>query len=65
MYDGVCADPAVFGHMMGLDGPPTWKMKKFSKDDFESLIGEVEGSVRFVLLRFYGQNGMLTSVVQV
>ncbi|THH18764.1 hypothetical protein EUX98_g8902 [Antrodiella citrinella] len=47
-YDGVCTDPVIFGALMGLDGPPTWKQKKFSVDDFESLFGEVTGSVRYV-----------------
>ncbi|KAA1477279.1 hypothetical protein DENSPDRAFT_808447 [Dentipellis sp. KUC8613] len=46
-YDGICPDPAVFGVLMRLDGPPTWKMKKFSKDDFEAAIGEVVASVRY------------------
>ncbi|THH17423.1 hypothetical protein EW146_g3382 [Bondarzewia mesenterica] len=46
VYDGICPDPSVFGVLMGLDGPPTWKMKKFSKEDFEELFGEIQASVR-------------------
>lgn len=48
VYDGVCADHVVFGALMGLDGPPAWKMKKLPKDDFEDLFGAVVGSVRYV-----------------
>ncbi|TFY55978.1 hypothetical protein EVJ58_g7911 [Rhodofomes roseus] len=38
-YDGICPDPAVFGVLMGLDGPPKFKQKKFTKDEFQDLIG--------------------------
>ncbi|GBE83906.1 hypothetical protein SCP_0509650 [Sparassis crispa] len=44
VYDGICPDPAVFGCLMALGGPPTWKMKKFTKDEFESRIGTVTAS---------------------
>ncbi|TFY73305.1 hypothetical protein EWM64_g10707 [Hericium alpestre] len=46
-YDGICADPEVFGVLMGLDGPPTWKMKKFSREDFEEAVGEISASARY------------------
>ena len=46
VYDGVCADPEVFGIVMGLDGPPKWKMKKLTVGEFENIFGECEGKVR-------------------
>ena len=46
VYDGVCTDPNVFGALMGLNGPPTWKQKKLTVAEFEDLFGRVEGSVR-------------------
>ncbi|EIW55792.1 uncharacterized protein TRAVEDRAFT_152343 [Trametes versicolor FP-101664 SS1] len=46
-YDGICPDPEVFGALMGLGGPPKFKMKKFSTDEFQKLVGPVEGSVRY------------------
>jgi len=49
-YDGVCADPAVFGTMLGLGGPPSWKMHKMSVDDFEKHIGCLDASARSVSL---------------
>ena len=52
VYDGVCQDPKVFGTMMGLDSPATFKMKKFSTTDFENLIGDCTSSARFVLSSF-------------
>ena len=52
VYDGVCQDPKVFGTMMGLDGPVTFKTKKFSTADFEDLIGNCTGSARFVFSSF-------------
>ncbi|KAJ3490750.1 hypothetical protein NLI96_g1219 [Meripilus lineatus] len=49
-YDGICSDPIVFGALMGLDGPPTWKTKKFPRDDFEDLLGAISASVRYDVL---------------
>ncbi|KAI0826699.1 hypothetical protein BC628DRAFT_1373770 [Trametes gibbosa] len=46
-YDGICADPEVFGCLMGLGGPPKFKMKKFSTDEFQRLVGPIQGSVRY------------------
>ncbi|KAL1941659.1 hypothetical protein VTO73DRAFT_7098 [Trametes versicolor] len=46
-YDGICPDPEVFGALIGLGGPPKFKMKKFSTDEFQKLVGPVEGSVRY------------------
>lgn len=48
VYDGLCADPEVLGILLGLDGPVTWKMKKFTKENFESAVGHIEASVRLV-----------------
>lgn len=45
--------------MMGLDAPPKWKQKKFTKDDFESQIGEIVGSARYVDARFHGTPTLL------
>lgn len=39
LYDGLCADPDVFGILRVLDGPSTRKMKKFPKETFEDLLG--------------------------
>ena len=36
---------------MRLDGPPTWKVKKVTKEDFENLPGDISTSVRFVFQR--------------
>ncbi|KAG6813428.1 hypothetical protein H0H92_011125 [Tricholoma furcatifolium] len=46
VFDGVCADAAVFGAFLGLDGPPKWKTKKIPKDDFEDLVGDLRVSIR-------------------
>ncbi|RDB19942.1 hypothetical protein Hypma_012854 [Hypsizygus marmoreus] len=46
-YDGVCADAAVFGAFLGLDGPPTFKTKKMPKNEFEDLIGDLHVSIRY------------------
>ncbi|KIJ26536.1 hypothetical protein M422DRAFT_71883 [Sphaerobolus stellatus SS14] len=39
-YDGVCSDSSAFGLLMGLDNPPTWKMKKYTKDEFVTFLGD-------------------------
>ncbi|KAI0797039.1 hypothetical protein C8Q75DRAFT_888126 [Abortiporus biennis] len=49
VYDGVCADPNIFGAFMGLNGPPTWK-QKFTPDEFEDIFGEIAGKVRYAEL---------------
>lgn len=36
----------MFGCLLGLGGPPTFKMKKFSTNEFERLVGPIKGSVR-------------------
>ncbi|KAI0674213.1 hypothetical protein C8Q78DRAFT_967517 [Trametes maxima] len=46
-YDGICPDPEVFGALLGLGGPPKFKMKKFSTDEFQKLVGPIRGSVRY------------------
>ncbi|KAG2343694.1 hypothetical protein BDR05DRAFT_982803 [Suillus weaverae] len=55
-YDGVCADLAVFGTMLGLGGPPTWKMHKMPIDDFENRIGHLDASARYSHLYLKGQH---------
>lgn len=50
MYDGVCADGEVFGALLGLGGPPTFKTKKMPKEEFENLIGYLHASVRWVIV---------------
>ena len=45
-YDGLCTDPRVFGEMLGLDGPPSFKAKKFSPEEFENLVGDIDASAR-------------------
>ncbi|EKM54452.1 uncharacterized protein PHACADRAFT_210252 [Phanerochaete carnosa HHB-10118-sp] len=47
VYDGICPDPEVFGHLFNLGGPPKWKMKKFSKQEFEDIFGDIEGHARY------------------
>ncbi|RPD65395.1 hypothetical protein L226DRAFT_550726 [Lentinus tigrinus ALCF2SS1-7] len=46
-YDGICTDPEVFGALLGLGGPPTFKMKKFTVAEFENALGPIRGSVRY------------------
>lgn len=50
VYDGVCADPAIFGAFLGLDGPPTFKTKKIPKGEFQDLVGDLCVSIRYVAL---------------
>lgn len=53
VYDGVCADAEVFGAMLGLGGPPTFKTKKMTSDEFQNNVGQVHGSVRYVHCETY------------
>ncbi|KAI0312279.1 hypothetical protein OF83DRAFT_1041077, partial [Amylostereum chailletii] len=46
VYDGFCPDPEVFGALLGLEGPPTFKMKKFARDEFEQNVGYIRASAR-------------------
>ncbi|KEP48075.1 hypothetical protein V565_134620, partial [Rhizoctonia solani 123E] len=46
-FDGVCPDPRVFGAVFGLNGPPTWRAKKYTYADFETHVGGVEGRARY------------------
>ncbi|EGO27747.1 hypothetical protein SERLADRAFT_461718 [Serpula lacrymans var. lacrymans S7.9] len=50
LYDGVCTDPAVFGALLRLDGPPTLKMHKMETSKFEELIGDLSSSARYSTL---------------
>ncbi|OSD07938.1 hypothetical protein PYCCODRAFT_1463207 [Trametes coccinea BRFM310] len=56
VYDGICSDPAVFGVLMGLDGPPKFKMKKISVEEFEDLIGPCEVSARYDTMYITGKD---------
>jgi hypothetical protein len=56
MYDGVCADPEVFGTLLKLGGAPTFKTKKMPKDEFEDLIGDLDVSIRYVSSAFVVQD---------
>ncbi|PPR00140.1 hypothetical protein CVT24_008942 [Panaeolus cyanescens] len=53
VYDGICNDPAVFGAMLGLGGPPTFKMKKFSEADLN--LGSLTSSIRYGYLSQRGE----------
>ena len=48
-YDGVCADPEVFGALLSLGGPPTFKTKKMNKDEFQEHLGAIKSSARYVV----------------
>jgi hypothetical protein len=37
-YDDICPDPIVFGALIKLDDKPTWKMKKYTADEFENIL---------------------------
>ncbi|CAL1700160.1 unnamed protein product [Somion occarium] len=37
-------------------GPPTWKMKKFTVNEFDELMGEITSSARYSELRLTGTN---------
>ena len=50
-YDGLCADADLFGVVMKLDGPPTWRMRKFTKEYFLGVFGSISSSARFVSQR--------------
>ncbi|KII95287.1 hypothetical protein PLICRDRAFT_86682 [Plicaturopsis crispa FD-325 SS-3] len=54
VYDGVCNDAEVFGALLGLGGPPTFKMKKIPKADFEDAIGDLNVSIRYDTLSISG-----------
>ncbi|KIY65602.1 hypothetical protein CYLTODRAFT_379196 [Cylindrobasidium torrendii FP15055 ss-10] len=53
-YDGVCNDPEVFGAMLNLGGPPTWKAKKMTAAEFQEIMGDIEGHARFNQLYLRG-----------
>jgi hypothetical protein len=38
MYDGVCADPEIFGALLKLGRPQTFKTKNLPKDEFKDLM---------------------------
>ncbi|KAG9100715.1 hypothetical protein FS749_013404 [Ceratobasidium sp. UAMH 11750] len=49
-FDGVCPDARVFGAMLKLDGPPKLASKKYTMEEFEGMVGRVQGSVRYANL---------------
>ncbi|KAL0069155.1 hypothetical protein AAF712_003841 [Marasmius tenuissimus] len=53
-YDGVCNDPAVFGAMLRLGGPPTFKAKKMTAEEFQDIMGSIEGHARYNTLYMRG-----------
>ncbi|KAG8714703.1 hypothetical protein FRC09_017341 [Ceratobasidium sp. 395] len=56
VFDGVCPDPRVFGAVLGLDGPPTFKARKYSVSDFCDIVGDIRASARWVPRLFYRYN---------
>ena len=46
-YDGVCADATVFGAILNIDGPPTFKMKKYTVDEFQGFVGYISASAMY------------------
>ncbi|KAF9226836.1 hypothetical protein BS17DRAFT_696913 [Gyrodon lividus] len=56
VYDGVCADPLVFGTLLGLGGPPKFKMHKMSTDDFSARLGGISASARYNHLYLTGSH---------
>ncbi|CCA71758.1 hypothetical protein PIIN_05693 [Serendipita indica DSM 11827] len=65
VYDGVCTDPRVFGAVLGLDGPPTFKAKKYTINEFQACVGQIRAEVRYdslvltsgVNVRWNGETG--------
>ncbi|KAF9006685.1 hypothetical protein BDQ17DRAFT_1238739 [Cyathus striatus] len=55
VYDGVCSDPSIFGAALGLDGPPTFKLKKMTAEEFQNVFGSCTGSARYNDLYINGQ----------
>ncbi|KAG7088075.1 hypothetical protein E1B28_012106 [Marasmius oreades] len=53
-YDGVCNNPAVFGTMLRLGGPPTFKTKKLTADEFQNIMGVIQGHARYNTLYMRG-----------
>ncbi|KAF7312972.1 hypothetical protein MKEN_00981900 [Mycena kentingensis (nom. inval.)] len=53
-YDGACTDPVVFAAVLGLDAPPKWKMHKYTVNEFEDIMGSIEGSTRYDTLALMG-----------
>ncbi|KAJ7195355.1 hypothetical protein GGX14DRAFT_475144 [Mycena pura] len=53
-YDGVCADPTVFGAMLRLVAAPKWKMHKYTAEEFQDVMGDISSSARYDDLRLMG-----------
>ena len=46
---------------MRLDGPPTWTMKKLTKEIFVDILGRISASARFVFQRRDDSETILTN----
>ncbi|KIK96133.1 hypothetical protein PAXRUDRAFT_826288 [Paxillus rubicundulus Ve08.2h10] len=56
VYDGVCVDPLVFGTLLGLGGPPKFRMHKMTTDDFSDCLGGISASARYSDLYLTGSH---------
>ncbi|KAI9574306.1 hypothetical protein HD554DRAFT_2201395 [Boletus coccyginus] len=56
VYDGVCTNPLVFGTLLGLGGPPNFKMHKIPVAEFSDLFGGIQASVRYDYLYITGSH---------
>ncbi|KIP10847.1 hypothetical protein PHLGIDRAFT_183747 [Phlebiopsis gigantea 11061_1 CR5-6] len=54
LYDGICPDPEVFGHIFNQGGPPKFKQKKFTKEEFQHLVGSIQAAARYNALYITG-----------
>ncbi|KAJ7743260.1 hypothetical protein DFH07DRAFT_749957, partial [Mycena maculata] len=53
-YDGVCADPVIFGALLKLAAPPKWNAQRYTVPEFEAFIGSIDASVRYDDLELVG-----------
>ncbi|KAJ1303054.1 hypothetical protein OPQ81_011255 [Rhizoctonia solani] len=53
-FDGVWTNPRVFGKVLGLDGSPNFKTKKYTKQEFEELVGSISKDIRYNTLYLTG-----------
>ncbi|KAF8138872.1 hypothetical protein EV363DRAFT_1315023 [Boletus edulis] len=56
VYDGVCTNPVVFGTLLELGGPPSFKTHKMDVDKFNNLLGQIQASVRYDHLYITGSH---------
>ena len=50
MYNGVCVDPEMFGALLKLGGPPTFKTKNIPKDEFKDLMDDLADFIPYVFV---------------